>query len=197
MWAWLHVLAFPHYVRWRWPPKDDATSIPFNRFIGDDSNGGLQRLWWGTEITRNGNDYSRSVTGLGLQRFDLWQRLVFMHNKACALAVVDFLSGYGGRGVTSAQTIAMVKAMNVAVRTISLDALAPCRPTDTHAVHAWVREHVDETLMMDALPVGPDEDQVSPAAIANARKFVEEIASRIQLETVKSRVMTVNEAAPH
>jgi len=193
MWAWLHVLAFPNYVRWRWPPKNDETPIPFSRFIGDDSNSGLQRLWWAAEIARNGADYSVVVGALSVQRFDLWQRLVFMHHKACALAAIDFLRDFAGRGVTSDQTIAMVKAMNVAVRTTSLDALAPSPPTDAHAVRAWVRAPVDETIMMDELPVGPDEDPVPLAAIASARLFVEEIASRIQLENVKSGRAPVNQ----
>lgn len=108
-----------------------------------------------------------------------------MHHKACALAAVDFLSGYAGRGVNNAQTIAMVKAMNVAVRTTSLDGLAPSPPTDAHVVRAWVREDVDETTMMDELPVGPDEEPVPPAAIASARRFIDDIASRIQPDDVK------------
>jgi len=187
MWAWLHVIAFPNYVRWRWPPKNDETPIPFNRFIGDDSNSGLERLWWATELTRNGDSYLVAERALSVQRFDLWQRLVLMHHKPCALAAVDFLKGFAaGRGVTSKQTIAMVKAMNVAVRTTSLDALAPSPPVDAEAVRTWIRGHVDETTMMNELPVGPDEDAVPPVAIASARRFVEEIASRIQLENVKS-----------
>jgi hypothetical protein len=121
-----------------------------------------------------------------VQRFDLWQRLVLMHHKPCALAAVDFLSGFADRGVTSAQTIAMVKAMNVAVRTTSLDALAPSAPVDADAVRAWVQGQVAATTMMDERPVGPDEEQVSPAAIASARLFIEKIASRIQLENVKN-----------
>jgi hypothetical protein len=181
MWAWLHVLAFPKYVRWRWAPQDEETPIPFNRFIGDDSNSGLKRLWWASEIARDGSNYEPAVRALGVQRFDLWQRLVLMHHKACALAAVDFLAG---RRVTSAQSIAMAKAMNVAVRTTSLDALAPSPPADTHAMRAWVREPIDETTMMVDLPVGPDEQRVSPAAVASARAFIDEIATRIQLQDV-------------
>ena len=183
LWAWLHVLAFPDYVRWRWPPQDEETPIPFNRFIGDDSNSGLKRLWWATEIARDGSNYERAERALGVQRFDLWQRSRFMHHKACALAAIDFLAE---RDVTSDQSVEMTKAMNIAVRTISLDAFAPSPPTDAAAVREWVGGRIDETTMMDDLPVGPDEQRVSPAAVASARAFIDEIALRIHLQEHRS-----------
>ena len=50
----------------------------------------------------------------------------------------------------------------------------------------WIAEKIDETTMMDELPKGPDEALVPPADIASVRKFLDELADRIRLSTVKA-----------
>lgn len=183
IWEYLTVVDFPDYVRWRWKNLDNPEkAVPQDRFLGEDSKNAFARLWWATELTRNGSDYRRSEIALGISRFYVsWQQLILMHHRAAALAVVDFLGNYRSSGTTDAQGQAMAKAANVALRTVCLDALASTPPTDADAVREWIAEDVDETTMIDDLPLGPDEEAVSEVEIAKVRKFLDDLAERIQL----------------
>jgi hypothetical protein len=80
----------------------------------------------------------------------------------------------------------MAKATNVALRTLCLDALATSPPTDAEAVREWIAEEIDETTMMDELPRGPDEAPVPDTDIAIVRKFLDDLAERINLADVKA-----------
>ncbi len=65
-----------------------------------------------------------------------------------------------------------------------LDALAASSPTDAEAVREWIAEKIDDSTMMDELPRGPDEAPVAEADIATVRKFLDDLAARIQLAAV-------------
>jgi hypothetical protein len=186
IWEYLTVVEFPHYVRWRWEKVDNPDKVvPQDRFLGEDSKNALARLWWATELTRNGSNYERCVVALSISRFSVsWLHLVLAHHRAAALAVVDFLDTYQGKGATDTQGQVMAKATNVALRTLCLDALAASPPTDAEAVREWISQKVDETTMMDQLPLGPDEAEVSEIDIAAVREFLDDLAQRIQLAGV-------------
>src|SRR5205814_1781923 len=155
--------------------------------LGEDSKNALARLWWATEMTRNGSCYARSEKALGISRFSVsWLHLILTHHRAAALAVVDFLHDFQGKGATDTQGQVMAKAVNVALRTVCLDALAVSPATDTEAVGSWIKEKIDETTMMDELPKGPDEDPVPEADIEAIRKFLDDLAARISLSEVKA-----------
>lgn len=189
IWEYLTVVEFPHYVRWRWTNLNNPDKVvPQDRFLGEDSKNALARLWWATELTRNGSDYKRSETALGISRFSVsWLHLILAHHRAAALAVVDFLHTYQSEGATDAQGQVMAKATNVALRTLCVDALAASPPTDVEAVREWIAEDIDETTMMDELPRGPDEAKVAEADIAIVRTFLDDLADRIRLaEVVKA-----------
>jgi hypothetical protein len=94
---------------------------------------------------------------------------------------VDFLSNFQGAGASDIQGLAMAKATNVALRTLCLDTLAASPPTDAEAMREWIAEEIDETTMMDELPRGPDEAGVAEAEISTVRKFLDDLAERIQL----------------
>src|SRR5262249_12542028 len=126
IWEYLTVVEFPQYVRWRWRNHDNPDKvIPRDRFLGGDRKNTLRRLWWVTELTRNGSDYKRSEIALGISRFDAsWLNLTVTHHRAAALAIVDFLNSFHVKGATDIQGLVMAKATNVALRTLCLDALA-------------------------------------------------------------------------
>ncbi len=186
IWEYLTVVELPHYVRWRWEKLDNPDKVvPQDRFLGEDSKNALARLWWATELTRNGSDYKRSEIALGISRFSVsWLKLILAHHRAAALAVVDFLDTYQSGGATDTQGQVMAKATNVALRTLCLDALAASPPTDAEAVREWITEKIDETTMMDEPPRGPDEAVVAEADIATVRQFLDDLAERIQLSEV-------------
>ena len=89
----------------------------------------------------------------------------------------------------------MAKATNVALCTLCLDALAASPPTDAEAIQEWIAEEIDETTMMDELPRGPDEAVVPEADIAIVRKFLDDLAERIQLAEVVKPGRRVAEVA--
>jgi alkanesulfonate monooxygenase SsuD/methylene tetrahydromethanopterin reductase-like flavin-dependent oxidoreductase (luciferase family) len=190
-WEYLTVVEFPQYVRWRWQNIDDPDKvIPLDRFLGEDSKNALARLWWASELTRNGSDYKRSEIALSISRFSVaWLHLNLAHHRAAVLAVVDFLHTYQGGGATDTQGQFMAKATNVALRTLCLDALATSPPIDADAVREWIAEEIDETTMMQELPRGPDEAAVPETDVATVRKFLDDLAERINLaKAVKGKV---------
>lgn len=193
LWEYLTVVEHPDYVRWRWrnPDRPDDPA-PQDRFLGEDSKNAFARLWWAAEMTRNGNNYARTVLALGISRFSVsWLHLILTHHRAAALAVVDFLHDFNKTGATDTQGQVMAKAVNVALRTVCLDALATSPPTDAEAVREWVREKIDATLMMDELPEGPDEAKVPEATVAAVRNFLDDLAVRIRLADVKAERKTI------
>jgi hypothetical protein len=184
LWAYLNVAVFPDFVRWRWLDPDDQDDIvPVDRFLGEDTKNHLGRLWWGAELTRNGTDYARTVRAFGFSQFQRsWQALDVMHHRPASLAIVDFMEQFDGKGTTDAQAERLAKALNAALRTLSLDALVSNPEPDAEALREWMAERIDETKMMDALPRGPDDKEaVSDEAIADVRNQLEELAQAIGL----------------
>jgi len=150
------------------------------------SKNALARLWWAAELTRDGADYGPTVKALTISRFSVsWLHLNLMHHRAAALAAVDFLSSYQDEGATSVQGQVLAKAVNVALRTLSLDVLAVVPGTDAESVREWCRQEVDETTMMDELPQGPDEPPVPAADVAAVRGMLDLLAERINLKDAK------------
>jgi hypothetical protein len=188
IWEYLTVVEFPDYVRWRWKNPDDAGApVPIDRFLGEDSKNSLSRLWWAAELTRNGADYSPTVKALSISRFSVsWLNLNLMHHRAAALAAVDFLSSFRDEGATSEQGKVMAKAVNVALRTLSLDSLAIPSATDAEAVREWCLQAVDETTMIDELPKGPDEMPVPASDVEAVREVLDHLAERINLKDAKA-----------
>ena len=188
VWTFLNIAAFPEYVQWRWNDREQPDKVPLARYIGEDSTNAFARLWWGAELTRNGKSYERSVVGLNTSRFFVsWLSLIMLHHRSAALAVVDFLGQFSGSsGATDPQGQVLAKATNLALRTVSLDALAESPPTDAYAVRQWINEKIDVTTMLDALPVGPDEEPVPDVEIAKVRSFLNDLAARIKLGDVKT-----------
>lgn len=188
IWQYLTVVEFQEYVRWRWSQENADDPVTLDRFFGEDSKNALSRLWWTAEMTRNGSDYGPAVHALSIPRFsNHWHPLNLMHHKPAALAAVDFLRLFQTKGTTTAQAEQMAKSVNVALRTLCLDALTANPATDGQAVRDWIKERIDETTMMDELPKGPDEAPVPEADIAAVRKFLDDLAVRINLAEAKAK----------
>jgi hypothetical protein len=185
LWSYLNIAAFPDYVRWRWLDPDDANStVPIDRFLGEDSKNHLGRLWWGAELTRNGEKYTRTEKAFRNSRFSVsWQVLDVMHHRPAALAIIDFLEQFNdGKGATDSQGSRIARALNAALRTLALDTVANNPEPDAEAFREWIIEPIDETKMMDQLPKGPEEkEMVSEKAIADVRKHLDALAQAIGL----------------
>ncbi len=184
VWAFLNIVEFPEYVRWRWLREDKKLTL--NRLWGQDNLSAMARLWWAAELVRNGSDYQPASEALKINRFFQWQGLNYIHHRAGAIGAAKFLAEFGEEGITRTEAIEMFKAVNFTLRTISLDALAASPPTDAFAVREWIAGKIDVTTMLDELPVGPDEEPVPDVEIAKVRRFLDDLAERIKLGEVKT-----------
>jgi len=179
LWSWLAVVRYPDYVRWRFPGRtpDDVTAV--KRFLGGDRDNALSRLWWGAEMTRNGNDYS--PTAKAFERQDIpstWLSLDAFHNRAAALAALKMLPSMGSKPINRLST-----AFNHYLTTIMLDTVAPVPAPDRAAVDEWVAEDPDpEDLLSNSLPTGPNEDPVAEDHIAEVEALVRRVAAEVGID---------------
>lgn len=61
LWHWLAVAEFPEFVYHRWPDRDSLDNEEKFLAAGTDIySNALHRLWWGAELTRDGEDYDRT-----------------------------------------------------------------------------------------------------------------------------------------
>lgn len=182
LWAYLGTVVAPDYVRWRF-----SDNSPRGRFVGRDDTQALSRLWWGAELTRNGSNYGPTVLAFSMQDVpNQWQRLDAFHNRALAVAAVQFLAQYrDGQLATSDQVVALSRALNHVLTTVVLDRVAGGDPGSVSAWEEWLAEPVDETLFLAELPEGPNEDPVPDAQITSMTAFLAQLADEIDLHQVR------------
>lgn len=106
-----------------------------------------------------------------------------MHHRQAALAIVDFLEQFNdGKGATDSQGPRMARALNAALRTLTLDVVAENPAPDVEAIREWINERIDATKMIDELPKGPEEKEpISDEAIAEVRHHLDILAEAIGL----------------
>jgi hypothetical protein len=66
LWHWLAVSEFPEFVYHRWPDADDE-----EKFLDggtDIYSNAIHQLWWGAELTREGDDYTTTEQMFGQGR---------------------------------------------------------------------------------------------------------------------------------
>ena len=98
-------------------------------------------------------------------------------------AIIDFLEQFNdGEGATDSQGSRVARALNAALRTLALDAVADNPEPDAEAFREWMIEPIDETKMMDELPKGPEEKEtISEEAITEVKKHLDALAQAIGL----------------
>jgi hypothetical protein len=180
IWAFLAAVALPDYVRWRWRDLDDRRApVAIDRFVGGAAANAVSQLWWAAELTRDGADYRPTVAALTGPGFSpAWLDLGLLHHRAAAQAVVAYLAEIGDSAAAGDRGRAVVRALDVALRAIALDALAPAPPPDAEAVREWCSTPVDETLFIRRLPVGPDELPVSRSDVAAVRAILDQLVEQ-------------------
>lgn len=168
MWRYL-ALHFRDYVIWRW--ADEAIDAP--RISGGVNRQALARLWWLAELTRNGSGYESTTRAAKLQDAVTWiLDINVFHNRPATLAYISFLE----QGANAAYAKKVAKCLNHAAVTVVIEALAPDDYHDSAALLDWLNESVDETVMMDDLPAGPDEPVVPDEVITEIEAVIERVA---------------------
>jgi hypothetical protein len=179
LWAWLAAVKYPDYIRWRFPGRAPSFRTPVHRFFGQDRDNGLSRLWWGAELTRNGGSYAPTVAAFERQDIpSTWFSLDAFHNRAAALAALRMLPVMGSKPINS-----LSQALNHYLTTIMLDAVAPMSWPDEAAMREWIGSTVEvEDLILDALPAGPQDDEVDPSAIAAVEALLRRVAIEMGID---------------
>jgi hypothetical protein len=93
LWHWLAVAEFPKFVYHRWE-KYSSIQEKFLAAGRDIYSNALHRLWWGAELTSDGDDFERTERmfeqgELANDVLDRW----FARDETAAKVVVDVLSG--------------------------------------------------------------------------------------------------------
>ncbi|WP_157572945.1 DUF6339 family protein [Halogranum rubrum] len=126
MWRYLAVVEFPEFVRHRWPYPDKSSGRSFSAAQDKYLEGArdlyeqaLVRLWWIAELTREGDDYSRTRAALEKQELanDVFDRGYARYPPAVR-AIVDELKDAKSPVVSKATT-----KLNHAFSTIRLESL--------------------------------------------------------------------------
>jgi hypothetical protein len=180
IWSYVAAVALPDYTRLRWrDPIDRKAPVAIDRFVGDAATNALSRLWWAAELTRNGGDYGPTVRMLSGPWFaPAWFKLDVLDHRAAAQAVVDIIGAAGKETTSADRGWVVARAVDVALRTLSVDSLAPDPGPDAEAVREWCNERVDETVMIKRLPAGPDEPPVPEAYVAAMRAVLGQLAEQ-------------------
>lgn len=167
-----------NYIIWRWD-ADEGELPTRNRIFGSDRRHSLGRLWWVAELTRNGPDYSSTVEAFNSASQDLINYITDVrafNNRAAAIGFVKyFASKRSDEEWKAKHSIALGKALNHILTTIVLDGIVLGDMTDMFAYENWVDGHIDETTMIDELPEGPNEPQVSEDQINRIIKLLESL----------------------
>jgi hypothetical protein len=170
MWAWL-AFQCPRFVEARFR-KGKEKLHPW-RYRGMWSRNALARLWWGAEMTRNGNDYA--ATSLCFKRTRTAQfalELMYSWDRAAAIAFVHVAEGAdGGARLSDAQTKRLSTTLKVLLTLRSLDAFGDGSDEDSEEFDAsWASHRPSFGALVSAdvatLP-GPKLGTVSEARIAD------------------------------
>ncbi len=188
IWSYLAAVALPDYVRWRWrEPGERKGPVAIDRFVGGSEANAFARLWLAAELTRDGADYGPTARALASPWLSpSWLGLDALQHRAAAQAIVEILVAAGdAAGDTRGRALA--RGLDVALRTLSIDSLAPDPGPDADAVRDWCSGPVDETLMFRRLPAGPDEARVSAADVAALRSLLGLLAEQAGIRAGTAR----------
>lgn len=161
------------YVRWRFGPPEGADdpeiAAKSERFVGPESKQALARLWWMTEVFRDGENYRTAA--LALTNQDIVNNLFRMsiaNHRPTALGVLAVLRQDDGGLAGGREANALAKATNAAASTLMIDMIGPDEPLDMAARTQWenIRGDHDPRAFFDRMPEGPDDGEAPASSVA-------------------------------
>lgn len=168
LWPYLAAVAFPDYVQWRWGSARQAALST----IQDSKKHPFKRLWWTTEMFRNGVDYGTAETALA--RSDVANTAPstrVLNNRAVALGALRYFEHHhlGSRRVPPVSTQLRTSAV-----TVALDTACPNFDESTEFDLEWLRGVPDgETTIQN--PVGPKHGEVREEEIIHAFEVLNKV----------------------
>ncbi len=140
-----------------------------SRFTGGRDKHALARLWWTTELFRNGPDYEPCLTALRNQDIvNTIVRIDAAHHRPTCLAVARVRKRDNPSApMTGREANALSTAINCTATTLMLTNLGPDAPTAPDNVASWIAEAGTFNIQdyYDTMPEGPDEERVPDSAI--------------------------------
>ncbi len=100
---------------------------------------------------------------------------------------MEFLAAAEDEAAAGERGRAMARSLDLAMRTLALDSLAPAPAPDAEAIHEWCAVPVDETVMIRRLPTGPDEPPVPEQDVAAVRAILDQLAGQAGLRRARAR----------
>ncbi|MBF6329226.1 DUF6339 family protein [Nocardia transvalensis] len=187
LWNYLGLLVAPDYVVWRHKSKNHksgAEEAPVSRFSGPYHTQAFSRLWWMSELFRDGPDYRTVETAFVYQEVaNSVLRSSIVNHRPTALAfmrVIEQAMASDTEAIGDYIT-PYLRAVNAAASTIIYDYLAPDNSIDDGALIDWIGEsEYMAPVAWGALPVGPDEGAVSEDAIQALLPLFTEIFSGVE-----------------
>jgi len=178
VWDYLTVVVVPEYVRWRWKTEK---GVQATRFIGPEYKQAVARLWWGAELTRNGEDYRYTPVLFANQDLqNSWARLDLFHHRAVAIASLKFLQTFRqGRFASSDDIRQLAQGFNMSLSTTMLDAITENPAIDDKTIMDWAKEPIDETLWDHEEPKGPMDTPVDDVSIEEMTRFLGHVVQKI------------------
>ncbi len=174
MWEYLTICIseIREYVVWRWG-KAGTLNKSMDRVWGSKRRHTLARLWWIAELTRNGSDYTPTVDLLQSQDAAnyLTDTLMF-NNRPAAVAFTRMVKETLEAGGNKKDAVQIAKSLNHMLVTVVLDSLALSQDTQLDDYEPWVREQVDQTLLYNDFPIGPNEPRVLEEQISAALELM-------------------------
>jgi hypothetical protein len=168
LWNYLAICELRDYVHWRWRGNERTPEV---RFWGADNKQAIKRLWWGAELSRNGDDYGLTRVAFSMQDIpNTILSLRAMHNKTVAIAVLRFIDA---NKLNGKQINVLSTKLNTAAMTVSLDMLAPVPQILDHQELDWYSEHVE---LDGNLPKGPGDQCVDEEAVARVTQLLHKLS---------------------
>jgi hypothetical protein len=193
------------YVRWRFGQEsgveDPDKAAPTERFVGPDSKHALARLWWMSELFRDGKNYAAAALALTNQDIinNLFRMRIAKHRPTALAALAVLPLGKDGQSLSDGRRAnALAKAANAAASTLLFDMMGLDDQYDAAARAHWesVRNDHDPRSYFDALPEGPDDCVTAQEAVEAMKKLLADLLAEAPVRGSKSaRASTMNAPA--
>lgn len=185
LWRWLALQPLAPYVRHRWAKGGKVTA---DRYLGTGykRRNAIARLWWASELTRNGPDYRSVAEVLGqsaLDQYMLDER--YGDLRASVLAMLRVCTGKeaGVRKMRFDEIKQLSKRVNLLLSATALESLAQPQDDELGAVDSgWIADVPEpEVIIQQKLEdlVGPSDGKVSDEEIEQFARWYAEVAEQV------------------
>jgi hypothetical protein len=183
VWRWLNLGIGFDYVRWRFGPE-----VQRSRYLGAQYLNALGRLWWMSELFRDGPDYRPAVVALTHQ--DIAQNFLRMgiahHRPTCQAFLRVPPKDDSDRPLTGREWNALAKATNCGATTLMLEAIGPDPAPDVSIRDEWLKQVTPDPEPDTVLLTGPDEPAVPEKSVEALTEVLTDLFAKAPVRSASS-----------